>query len=44
LRLGLELERHADLVAALLEVLAVDQRRQGEGDAWREKGKQKRSL
>ena len=28
-----QLEGHADLVSALVEVLAVDDRRQGEGDA-----------
>ena len=31
--LGLKLEGHADLVSALVEVLTVDDRRQGEGDA-----------
>ena len=31
--LCLQLEGHADLVSALVEVLAVDDRRQGEGDA-----------
>ena len=30
--LGLKLEGHADLVSALVEVLTVDDRRQGEGD------------
>jgi len=36
LSLCLQLEGHADLVSALVEVLAVDDRRQGEGDAWSE--------
>ena len=31
--LGLQLEGHADPVSALVEVLTVDDRRQGEGDA-----------
>merc|ERR1719229_544966 len=34
--LSLKLEGHADLVSSLVEVLTVDDRRQGEGDTWSE--------
>ena len=35
--LGLELEGQTELVAALVEILAIDQSGEGQGDAWNKK-------